>query len=177
MLLYVGQADKEHKPLGLRKLLQDNRGYYESLALPGARLAMSPSDRGACMVKGDAGQLSELVVHLLKNGYESLSGNPGTVTVDLSSIDVSEDELKRSYVIEKPPSGRYVCLTVSDTGEGMNDETLQRLFEPYYSTRFTGRGLGLAAVLGIVRLHGGAVFVDSQSGNGSSVRVLLPAIE
>jgi CheY-like chemotaxis protein len=76
---------------------------------------------------------------------------------------------------EPPVAGLYVYLEVTDTGSGMNAETQARIFDPFFSTKFTGRGLGLPVVLGIARGHRGAIRIQSAPGKGSSFRVLLPA--
>jgi two-component system cell cycle sensor histidine kinase/response regulator CckA len=77
------------------------------------------------------------------------------------------------YESEVPP-GRYVYLTVSDTGHGIDTKVLDKIFEPFFSTKFTGRGLGLAAVLGIIRAHGGTIRIYTEIGRGTTFRILLP---
>jgi two-component system cell cycle sensor histidine kinase/response regulator CckA len=80
--------------------------------------------------------------------------------------------------MDSPPApGDYVFLEVSDTGCGMSDDVLNRLFDPFFSTKFAGRGLGMAVLLGIVRSHGGMVSVRSEPGSGSAIRVLFPVSE
>ena len=73
--------------------------------------------------------------------------------------------------------GPYVCLTVEDDGKGMNEQTRNGMFEPFFTTKFQGRGMGMAAVYGIVKNHDGWIYVDSELGKGTTVRIYLPAIE
>jgi two-component system cell cycle sensor histidine kinase/response regulator CckA len=72
-------------------------------------------------------------------------------------------------------SGAYVCLTVEDTGRGMEESIRQRIFEPFFSTKFQGRGLSMAAVYGIIKNHGGFILVNSEPNRGTKVRIYLPA--
>jgi CheY-like chemotaxis protein len=110
-------------------------------------------------------------------GSEAIGENAGVITLSTGEIDADDAYLKRSRVEQAPPAGRYVYLEVSDTGSGMDLETQQRIFDPFYSTKFTGRGLGMSAVFGIVRGHRGAIMVDSVVGRGTTIRVLFPAAD
>jgi signal transduction histidine kinase len=95
----------------------------------------------------------------------------------VGEVDVDEEVASGILVGGDLPPGRYVSLEVDDTGCGIEAVARSRLFDPFYTTKFAGPGLGLAAVLGIVRAHGGAIDVQSQVNQGSTFRVLLPAVE
>jgi two-component system, cell cycle sensor histidine kinase and response regulator CckA len=87
---------------------------------------------------------------------------------------VTADYLQRFAIHEHLAEGEYVCLEVADNGSGMSAETQARIFDPFYTTKFTGRGLGLAAVLGIIRGHKGAIKVYSEPGRGTTFKLLFP---
>lgn len=83
--------------------------------------------------------------------------------------------LNAQATILKP--GPYVCISIEDDGKGMDEETRERIFDPFFTTHFIGRGLGMAAVYGIVKNHNGSMSVDSEPEKGTVVRIYLPAIE
>jgi CheY-like chemotaxis protein len=85
--------------------------------------------------------------------------------------------LQKSRLENKPPPGRFVCIEVTDSGSGMDEETQRRMFDPFFSTKATGRGLGMSSVLGIVRAHKGAILVDSEVGRGSTFHIFFPVAE
>lgn len=128
-------------------------------------------------VEADATQLSQIIMNLITNAADALGDKNGVITISTGVVECDRGYLRENYLAEDLPEGRYVYLEVADTGCGMEEETRQRIFDPFYSTKFTGRGLGLAAVLGIVRGHNGTIRVSSELGRGSTFRVLLPAIE
>ncbi|MBW7866125.1 MAG: PAS domain S-box protein [Candidatus Hydrogenedens sp.] len=127
-------------------------------------------------VEGDASQLRQVVMNLIINASEAIGDRKGAIHISLTARECGPGELAGRWLDDEPrPAGTYVCLEVGDNGCGMDRETLERIFDPFYSTKFTGRGLGLAAVLGIVRAHRGVVRVSSESGKGTTFSVLFPA--
>ncbi|HKI99726.1 MAG TPA: PAS domain S-box protein [bacterium] len=125
-------------------------------------------------VEVDATQLRQVVMNLIINASEAIGERPGAITMRTGVREV-DGALPGQFVADPSlPSGPYVVLEVTDTGVGMDADTLQRIFDPFYTTKFSGRGLGLAAVLGIVRGHQGALRVTSTPGVGTTFTVLLP---
>ena len=123
--------------------------------------------------KLDPAQISQVILALITNAYESMPER-GNIEISTQNVCLKEPDLKRHPGL-KP--GQYVRLVVRDTGSGMTPEVVSHAFEPFFSTKFQGRGMGLAAVHGIVRNHGGAVHLESQVGSGTRVEVLFPAFE
>lgn len=125
-------------------------------------------------VSADATQIRQLAMNLISNACEALEDQGGIVDVSTGMIECDEAYLDRTFFNEDCAAGLYAFIDVSDTGAGMDAATVEKMFDPFFTTKFTGRGLGLAAVSGIVRGHNGAVFVTSEPGEGTTVRVLLP---
>ncbi|TNF31635.1 MAG: response regulator [Deltaproteobacteria bacterium] len=125
-------------------------------------------------VEGDRAQLQQVVMNLLINASEALDGEAGDIHVSTRVWACEGDEPCPEGIVEPLTPGRYVILEVSDSGRGMDAATRERIFEPFFSTKFAGRGLGLAAVLGVVRGHRGSMSVRSTLGAGSSFSVYVP---
>jgi two-component system CheB/CheR fusion protein len=125
-------------------------------------------------VRMDPSQFQQIVMNLVVNAGEAIGeGNPGKVVVSSSLLDV--DGAFVDAAGDEVAPGRYVRVEVADTGCGIEPGNMPKVFEPFFTTRFTGRGLGLAAVAGILRALKGGITVDSTLGAGSTFRVLLPA--
>jgi PAS domain S-box-containing protein len=127
-------------------------------------------------VEADATQLRQIVMNLVVNAAEAIGEKSGVVLITSGLIWADQTYLKESLHLADIPEGTYVYLEISDTGQGMDGPTQARIFEPFFTTKTTGRGLGLSAVLGIVRSHRGALRVYSEPGKGSSFKLLLPAV-
>ncbi|MBI5499630.1 MAG: PAS domain-containing protein [Deltaproteobacteria bacterium] len=175
MLAYSGRGTFAVRPVDLNAVVVDS--------LPLLRAALSKRIRlhrrlasGLRAIEADVGQIRQVVVNLVGNAAEA-TGERGGV-VGIATHEVTIGPRGREYVSpsgEPLGVGRYVVLEVTDRGEGMDAATRARIFEPFFSTKAAGRGLGLAAVLGIVRAHRGAIAVDSAAGRGTRFRVALPA--
>jgi len=124
-------------------------------------------------VEGDLGQLRQLILNLATNGAEALPDGSGTVTIGARHEHLPSALPAASALEEAVPAGDYVVITIADTGTGIDERTRAHMFEPFFSTRFVGRGLGLPAVLGIVRGHRGVIRITSEPGRGTEVRVFL----
>ena len=113
-------------------------------------------------------------MNLMTNASEAIGEETGVITVRTHVVEADRNYLGNTYLHDDLAEGTYVCLEVSDNGEGMDPDTLSNIFDPFFTTKFTGRGLGLAAVLGIVRGHKGALRVNSEAGKGTTFSILFP---
>ncbi|MEJ2040377.1 MAG: response regulator, partial [Desulfosarcinaceae bacterium] len=121
-------------------------------------------------IEVDQTQMQMLLAAIFSNASEAIE-EQGKVRITLNNVTVDEKTAQKYTGLK---TGDMVCLKISDNGIGMDPETRNRIFEPFYTTKFTGRGLGMAAVYGIVKKHGGFVYVDSQLGQGTTVTIFLP---
>ena len=127
------------------------------------------------MLEANPDQLRELATNLIENSWEAMANREGTLWVSISTVaDVAIDASRRLPLAWSPTTTAYACLEVKDEGCGMLDKEIERIFDPFYSKKFLGRGMGLPLVLGIIRAHGGCITVHSQPEVGTTVRVYLP---
>jgi signal transduction histidine kinase len=126
-------------------------------------------------VEADASQLQQIIMNLVINASEAIGDSGGIIAITTGCMDCDHSYLSDNWMGENLADGLYVYLEIIDNGCGMDKETLAKLYDPFFTTKFTGRGLGMAAVLGIVKGHKGLINVHSELNKGTSFKVLFPA--
>jgi CheY-like chemotaxis protein len=176
MLAYSGKGQFVIEPLNLSKLVEEMAHLLEVSVSKEATLKyrFGPS---LPSIQGDATQIRQVVMNLIINASDAIGVGSGVISVSTGLMHADRAYLEDAFVDEGLPEGDYVFLEVADTGAGMDVETQERIFDPFFTTKFTGRGLGLAAVLGIIRGHRGTVKLHSETGKGTTFKVLFPATE
>ncbi len=128
-------------------------------------------------IEADRSQLQQIVMNLVINASEALGTATGAIRLATGRGQVNSADLVDAVHRPEKITGDFAWLEVTDTGCGMSAETRAKILEPFFTTKFTGRGLGLAAVLGIVRAHEGIFIVRSEPGRGSAFRIYFPAAD
>jgi PAS domain S-box-containing protein len=174
MLAYSGKGRFVVEKLDLSEVVREMAHMLQVSVSKKATLHCSLVDRLPA-IEADVTQVRQVVMNLITNASEALTDESGVIAVTTGCMDCDRASLSVSVLGAEASAGRYVFCEVSDTGCGMDAAMQKRIFDPFFSTKFAGRGLGLAAVLGIVRGHRGVIQVDSKPGRGSTFRVLFPA--
>jgi PAS domain S-box-containing protein len=177
LLAYSGQGKSIAAELDLNLVLRESLNFIHDAIPAQVDLHAVLSDR-LPFVLADPTQLSESVANLLTNALEAMTPGPGRRLIVRTRAECLDQVAidRSSWALPVAP-GHFATLEVTDEGPGMAPEVVARLFEPFFSTKFTGRGLGLAEVIGVVRDHGGGVQVQTEEGKGSSFKILMPAMQ
>ena len=175
MVTYLGQARAHGQRVDLadlfRKRLDSSRAAFPAGIDVAAVFPSSPA-----IANANPEQMLLLLDHLLANAREAIGDRPGSVQVSLRRASPSPDPDALRFPPDwEPRDDSFFCLEVADSGCGIPEADLEKVFDPFFSTKFTGRGMGLAVALGIARTHGGAIRVESSPNEGSSFQVFIPA--
>jgi PAS domain S-box-containing protein len=176
ILTYSGRAVVTLEPLDLSSVVRETTELLHA-SLRGRATLETHLPGGLPPVEGDVTQIRQVLVNLVTNASEALGEEGGVIRVRTGARGLGEHELADTWGSLDPEPGHYTLLEVSDSGRGLDRATQSRIFEPFFTTRSTGRGMGLAAVLGIVRSHAGVIRVESVVGEGTTIQVLLPRTE
>ena len=173
ILSFSRKSEAEQKPLNIAPVVT------ESLKLLRASIPTSidirqniPND--ICDILGDRTQIHQIMINLCTNAAHAMENDGGMLEVNLQNEEL---RMKNDALNLEP--GRYVKLTVRDTGIGISPEVIDRVFDPYFTTKDVGKGtgLGLSVVHGIVNSHHGRISVESETGKGTTFKILFPAVE
>ena len=173
MMAFTGKEPVELRELDLSTLVEEIGQLLYATVSKKAQITFD-IDRNLPAVMGNPPGIRQVVMNLLTNASEALQGEAGTIALKTGVAELSREELADTYIDWGRPSGRYCFVEVGDTGCGMDRGMRERIFEPFFTTKTLGRGLGLAAVLGIARSQGGAIDVVSAPGRGATFRLFLP---
>jgi PAS domain S-box-containing protein len=173
MLTYVGQLKKESVPVDLSQVVNTVLKNMDESKMANVSLDLDLAEPMP-LVAADDGQMRQMISGFVTNAIEALGRREGRVRISTGSMHCDKHYLSTTYLKEEMPEGMYAYATVADTGCGMDAETLGKIFDPFFSTKFTGRGLGLAAVMGIIRSHNGAIKVSSKKNEGTMFTALFP---
>jgi len=177
LLAYAGKGKLSVTEVDLDIIVKEVDHVLSVSIPPGVEVRYDLADR-LPFVKGDPTQIFQVIMNIVTNASEAIpKEHGGVVTLRTSSERIHESDLESSDWILPVAPGQYATLEVADTGVGMAPEIQALAFDPFFSTKFTGRGLGLAAVLGILGSHGGGIKIRSALGRGSSFKIFFPAMQ
>lgn len=174
ILVYTGRSNPQVAMLDLGHEVRSSARLMESSVPLGVKLAIEVSSTPV-PIEGDATLIDQLVINLIQNAFDACRGNGGVVRVvcDMEYLDAAA--LANFGLQETVSAGTYAILQISDNGSGINAEHLQRVFEPFYSTKAEGHGLGLAVVRGIAETHAAGVQVSSEPNVLTAFKLAFPA--
>jgi PAS domain S-box-containing protein len=173
MLAYAGKNPLVQDRLNVLVMVDDIVKMLQSAIKKNVTVELDLTDDIPEIV-GDTSQIQQIVMNLIINAAEAIGDANGTIKIGLIATTISNKMPEKDFLGRDMAVGSYACLEVSDTGCGMDLETQKRIFEPFYTTKFTGRGLGMSAILGIIKSHDGALQLVSNPGIGTTFKIFLP---
>lgn len=171
LLAYAGGGKYRTKTISLNDFVEETLAIVKHTIEPSIRLETNLSG-DALKVSADITQMQMVFSAVLANASEAIEAK-GKIRISTIMENISSEHVKTNPDLMP---GTYVCLTIEDDGKGMEEEIRTKIFEPFFTTKFQGRGLGMAAVYGIIKNHNGSIIVDSEPGEGTTVRIYLPGI-
>ncbi len=173
MLTFAGKTQLDFQVIHLQQFFKDIKVFLRSTVSKRITLTLNVSST-LPPIRGDRSQLRQLLMNIVTNAAEAIGDQEGTIQVRTNSIDTSTHDFRNYHIMGDLPWGPCVSFTIQDSGCGIKPELIPKIFDPFFSTKFPGRGLGLAALLGIVRGHGAAIAVRSRIGEGTEFLFLFP---
>ncbi len=176
ILAFSRQSEQTRKPVQISPLVKETLKLMRA-SLPTTIKIMEQINENGALIEADPTQIHQVLMNLCTNASDAMREKGGALKVDLDRLNLYEKEAALLYPDLNP--GIYEMVAVSDTGDGMDAATVERIFDPYFTTKEAGKGtgMGLAVAHGIVKSHGGVINVHSEPGKGTTFQVLLPSID
>lgn len=166
MLTYAGKGFFELKRIDIATEVRGLTPLLRSSVPTTIDLIIESTDE-PFLVRCDPGQLNQVLMNSVANASEAIGDKYGTIRIKTRRSKFSQDNLPRFVLEPENIKAEHICLEIADDGCGMAQEVIEKVFDPFYSTKFTGRGLGMAAIMGIMKRHLGGIVLESVPGNGS----------
>jgi PAS domain S-box-containing protein len=174
MLTYLGQAQGKRVPVNLTAACLRNLSLLRA-AIPQDVALETDLPTPGPVISADSNQLQQVLTNLVTNAWEASGEKRGSIRVRVKTVASAEISGMHRFPIDwQAQTQTYACLEVADHGSGIAEKDIEKIFDPFYSSKFTGRGLGLSVVYGIVQAHKGVITVESKLGWGSILRAFFP---
>jgi CheY-like chemotaxis protein len=177
MLTYLGQTHDEVEPLDISNSCSKILRILKAAMPENVILETNFSSPGP-VIRTNHEYMQQILTNLITNAWEAIGDARGTISLRVKTASAGEIFTKNRFPVDwKAQDKTYACLEITDTGSGILHKDIEQLFDPFSSTKFTGRGMGLAVVMGIVKTHKGVITVESKPGSGSTFRIFFPISE
>ncbi len=174
MLVYAGRGRFAMEQINVVPLIKDMAQLLNASVIGKAQLEITATSP-TLNINADPTQLRQVIMNLVINAAEAIQPRAGLIRIQTALLAPEPGGIQAKLIHGTCPPWPAVCIEVSDNGPGIPPDILPRIFDPFFTSKPRGRGLGLAVILGIVNAHKGAIAVDSEVGQGTRFRVLLPA--
>jgi PAS domain S-box-containing protein len=174
MLTYLGQSFDQHEPLDLSETCRWSLPTLQVI-MSGVAVLEADLPSPGPVVMANSNHILNLLTNLITNAWEAVGEGRGIIHLCVKTALAENIPAAHRFPLDwQPQNNAYACLEVTDAGCGVEDKDIEKLFDPFFSSKFLGRGMGLAVVLGIVRAHNGVVTVESEPSRSSTFRVFFP---
>jgi PAS domain S-box-containing protein len=173
MLAYAGKSPHTMDILELNGLVRDMGSLLRASLDQNIKLQLR-LDEQSLSIEADKAQIQQVILNFIINAAEAIGSDAGDIRIRTGIMNAGRAFLDRQYNGTDLPEGKYVFVTIADSGCGMTKQTVRKIFDPFFTRKESGTGLGLSAVLGIIHGHKGVIEVISKAGKGSKFRILLP---
>jgi two-component system cell cycle sensor histidine kinase/response regulator CckA len=177
MLTYLGQTAGKAEPIDPANAARETCALLDASIPANVQLKTELPPHGP-IIHADGVHLKQVFTNLITNAVEAIGEREGEIALAIHVMAGTQVQESKLFPLGwEPKAKEYVCLSVGDNGCGVDAATLENIFDPFFSTKFAGRGLGLSVVLGLVRTYGGAIAVESHPGRGATFKVFFPKSE